>query len=74
MEKAVLAAYENGRFKRLVTANGEWLGDGKSDVLKIDAISEAWAALSGISDKNKVDTALTTAKNAFLTRKTDCFC
>lgn len=49
----MLAAYENGRFKRLVTANGEWLGDGKSDVLKIDAISEAWAALSGICDKTK---------------------
>lgn len=74
LEKAVLAAYENGRFKRLVTASGEWLGDGKSDVLKIDAISEAWAALSGISDKTKSIPRLQLQKNAFLTRKTDCFC
>lgn len=73
LEKAVLAAYENGRFKRLVTASGEWLGDGKSDVLKIDAISEAWAALSGISDKNKVDTALTTAKKCLFDKKDGLF-
>lgn len=73
LEKAVLAAYENGRFKRLVTASGEWLGDGKSDVLKIDAISEAWAALSGISDKNKVDTALTTAKKCLFDKKNGLF-
>lgn len=73
LEKAVLAAYENGRFKRLVTASGEWLGDGKSDVLKIDAISEAWAALSGICDKNKVDTALTTAKKCLFNKKNGLF-
>ena len=73
LENAVIAAYENGRFKRLVTASGEWLGDGKSDVLKIDAISEAWAALSGICDKNKVDTALTTAKKCLFDKKNGLF-
>ena len=73
LDEAVLSAYENGRFKRLVTASGEWLGDGKSDVLKVDAISEAWAALSGISDKNKVENALTTAKKCLFDKKNGLF-
>lgn len=73
LSSAVLKTFENGRFKRLVTASGEWLGGGKSKAMKIDAISEAWASLAGINDKKKVNDGLTTAKKDLFDRKNGMF-
>lgn len=58
LEKAVDLTFENGYYKRMVTKKGEWLGAKDSRVVKIDAISQAWAVLSGIADTKKAASAL----------------
>ncbi|HRU84433.1 MAG TPA: glucoamylase family protein [Eubacteriales bacterium] len=61
VKRAVENTWDGDRYKRLVTKDGEWIG-GKGARIELDLITQAFSALSGICDKERVKTALDTAR------------
>lgn len=57
---AIEKCFSSDRYKRLVTKDGEWIGESSSRV-KIDLISQSFASLSNICDKDRVAKCLDTA-------------
>lgn len=57
---AIEETYSGDRYKRLITKEGEWLGE-KGAVMEIDLISQSFASLSNVCDKSRVNIALDTA-------------
>ena len=60
LAKAIEKTYSTDRYKRLITKNGEWLGE-KGAVMEIDLISQSFSSLCKVCDKTRVNTALDTA-------------
>lgn len=69
LKKAVEDTFTGRQYKRLVTASGEWLGDGYSKVMNIDILTQAWASLADIGNKKYRDLALNAAKNSLYDKK-----
>ncbi len=63
LKNAVEKTFTGKQFKRLITAGGEWLGDGYGKECKLDIISQAWAEFATVGDKKYREIALNTAKN-----------
>ncbi|MDR3217077.1 MAG: DUF3131 domain-containing protein [Clostridiaceae bacterium] len=57
---AVDRAFADGRYKRLKTKEGIWLGEKGADV-ELDLLTQAFASLSGACPKDKTAAALATA-------------
>lgn len=69
--KALLAAleqngWERDRYLRAFTDDGQALGSRESRACKIDAISQAWAVLSGFADGDRQHVAIKTAYKLLL--------
>ena len=55
-------AFEEDRYKRLFSDDGRWLGSSRSDVLKIDLLTQAFAVISGVADPEKATKCMESAK------------
>lgn len=58
LKVAVMHCFENGRFKRAFTKDGEWLGSDSVKSASLDLICQAFAVISDIADKEKADSAI----------------
>lgn len=61
LEALETSAWEEDRYLRAFTAEGEVLGSKTSHACKIDAISQAWAVISGFADRDRAIKAIRTA-------------
>ena len=63
LKKAVnLHAYEEGRYKRLFSDDGRWLGSKHSPTLTLDLLTQAFAVLSGVAEGERAVECLRSAE------------
>jgi len=56
-------AYEKDRYTRLYSDGGAWLGSEGSETLKLDILTQSYAVISGVADKERAETVLKTAES-----------
>ncbi|MDR3263083.1 MAG: hypothetical protein LBT30_02130 [Clostridiales bacterium] len=61
-EAVIKHAFENDRFMRAYTDDGEWIGSKFAKYCRIDLICQSWAAMTGIAPKAMTERALDTAR------------
>ena len=59
LQKGIEGAYNGNWYNRAYTKDGEWLGNEECNSCKIDLISQAFAAICGGCDEERVKRALT---------------
>ncbi len=69
IKKAISAAWDGDRFIRAFTDDGRALGSVGSGECAMDLLVQSWAALSGIADRDKTLTALSTAYGKLVDKK-----